>query len=85
MAGAAGSAAIAARGISVVKEIVIATGLGLAAGGVFKVRPRPCAARATAAAQRRGVAPRRAHPATGVAPRWTPAARRLPLCVGERA
>jgi hypothetical protein len=54
MAGAAGSAAIAARGISVVKEIVIATGLGLAAGGVFKVRPCAPAPLATVAAQRRG-------------------------------
>lgn len=40
---AAGAASIAARGISVTKEIIIATGLGLAAGGIFKARalPRP--------------------------------------------
>jgi len=41
---AAGAASIAARGISVTKEIIIATGLGLAAGGVFKARTRAVSA-----------------------------------------
>ena len=37
MGAAAGSAAIAARGISVGKEIVMASALGLVTGSVFKV------------------------------------------------
>ncbi len=61
MAGAAGSAAIAARGISVGKEIVIASGLGLVAGGVFKARARKalgCCGPARAARARRACASR---------------------------